>query len=858
MTKEFEQTAFRVILETSREASFAVIRYLREHSARWKMLDCLEQFCVSATSGNINVLWRLKDAFSAHYTDRGQHPKQVIAVASHFLRLATTSAQAPSTDWKSRYSRFIRTHVDPLWWPEDIREEILTKEGWSPPRPKDPHESAPPRTEQEFSIDGQRLSSGHVTKRLVRSLDKFIETAEKLRSQNDHLYTDRLIREAFASQSAQITNLTGALRLWEFAKTSQDLTEPEALSILSSKLLDGGETDKSYDCLLAAYQRENEYYWGREPRGAKYLQELSARDSDRVHAFFVDRSQGAFESDYGGFALPLTIASFFAATRQVEPLRRVFEDYLDHCKDLFAHLPDNQLYAWLREFREEGRDESSEIIDFLIDLLGEAEIDQGDRLLHAIGSLAKEEAALVCKAVCSHLSTAQPLLLDRLENLVDAMSTVCPCDLAIHATSLIPFFSQPHFRRRMIFAEIVERIRSHADIAQEILDAAAQAMRAYSGTIAYPSRRFIAAEPSPEFVEFLDRGALFDFRDRVRGVCELLQIHPAIVLFDIERRLCETGWCVDEENERLKEDWDGQVHRNKVVWIISRFHVRVCELLQDFVHRAVENERYSAETVASVTNVLRIGDPKWIREVAYPKPRDVKMIEVTDAVAWIEEAKSHPELMTERLKKEGWTTLYEVDRFAQSDGWHPECLLDLNVRSLLVPPEIADAPGRWPDVNQWTADFECRSAEENLTLEEASNRLRASTSLTDSNAAEPAPLVVRHFGGHMFVAMRCALSLHPRWLSDLEIRLPEILKNGSVVARIEQWQQGYEDEAYTRELLSIGIRLVARNDWLSELLARTGMALAISRMERREYDKDFWDDKSDLIAEQHSQQVFVP
>jgi len=161
-------------------------------------------------------LWRLKDAFSAQYTDRGQHPKQVIAVASHFLKLATTSARARTTDWKNRYSRFIRTHVDPLWWPEDIRDEILKEEGWSPPRWKDPHEPAPLRTEQEFSIDGEKLSRADVMMRLAQSLDEFIQTAEKLRSQNDRLYIDGVIREAFAIQSAQIKNLVEALQLWQF------------------------------------------------------------------------------------------------------------------------------------------------------------------------------------------------------------------------------------------------------------------------------------------------------------------------------------------------------------------------------------------------------------------------------------------------------------------------------------------------------------------------------------------------------------------------------------------------------------------------------------------------------------------
>jgi len=613
----------------------------------------------------------------------------------------------------------------------------------------------------------------------------------------------------------------------------------------------------SFDCLLAAYGRASDY-WGRQPQAQSYLAELCTRDVNRVRDFLVERSQGAFRTDYGGFELPQTIASFFAASGQIPRLRQVFEDYLQHCQELFAHLPPSNLYDWLRDYRETGLDEPTEVINFLLDLLGESEIDQGDRLLHVLADLANRDPSLVCRASCNRLSSAEPLLLNRLETLIGALSEICPTKLADNATFLTPLLLQPNFRRRMIMVEVVRRLRARAQLPADLLSAADSAERAYMPLISYPSRRFIVSEPSNEFVRFIKRGALFDFRDRMRGVCDLLRIHPAIVLSYIERALVESGWSEDEERERLKEDWDHQVHEQKVVWIIPRFHTRVSDLLQEFVHRAVENGRYDVQTVKTLTNVLRLGDPKSVRELPKPKPADVHMINVSDGATWVSELNNTPALNAQVLEQTGWTTVYEHNRLSQTDGWHPKFVSTVTVRSLLVSPADASQSETWPTVGTWTARMPCTNTDENLTIAGADKLVLEGVGATSVHSNDVAPFVLHHVNGTMFVGMRLILAVHPAWLPEAcSIEGLEVRFGGQTIARVEQWQQGYEDEAYNRELLSLGVRLKVENNWLHSLLHDRERALVIATTEEREYRENFWDRAPTSMSERTAYKVLI-
>jgi hypothetical protein len=69
----------------------------------------------------------------------------------------------------------------------------------------------------------------------------------------------------------------------------------------------------------------------------------------------------------------------------------------------------------------------------------------------------------------------------------------------------------------------------------------------------------------------------------------------------------------------------------------------------------------------------------------------------------------------------------------------------------------------------------------------------------------------------------------------------DFVGNGDTVAKYEAWQGGYQDEAYTREKLSSGVRFRVRRQFLSDICDRYGKILCIRIDEKREYHKSIYD-----------------
>jgi hypothetical protein len=112
-TEYFEQAVFRVILQTSREAAFALVRFFRENTGRWKTLDCLEQFVTATETGDPDVLWTLKDAFTPHFIEPGRHARQVARIAGRLRDVGMRLEPSKTAAWRELYNTFIRTHLDP-------------------------------------------------------------------------------------------------------------------------------------------------------------------------------------------------------------------------------------------------------------------------------------------------------------------------------------------------------------------------------------------------------------------------------------------------------------------------------------------------------------------------------------------------------------------------------------------------------------------------------------------------------------------------------------------------------------------------------------------------------------------------
>src|SRR5207249_7880249 len=101
----------------------------------------------------------------------------------------------------------------------------------------------------------------------------------------------------------------------------------------------------------------------------------------------IAKIREALDSPHQGFNIPRTAAIACDILGNVETLTRLFDDFLLHCQELFAQLPNYRRFDELRDWTELERDEKTQIVDLMIDRLQSPEIDAGNRLLFAICKL---------------------------------------------------------------------------------------------------------------------------------------------------------------------------------------------------------------------------------------------------------------------------------------------------------------------------------------------------------------------------------------------------------------------------------------------------------------------------------------
>lgn len=859
-TQDFEQAVFRIILQTNREAAFALIRYFRNNSGRWKMLDCLEQFCATAQTGDSEVLWTLKDAFTPHFVETGRHPKQVIRTAQILRNLGKKQCPTCAEGWDERYNIFIRTHIDPAWWPDDVWNIVTAKEGRPAYHARDPYSpaSVSKGSELEISLAGKSISREEIQQLLEESVDSFCRTVGNLRTEDSYFFDRGMIGSAFRRHVEKAQSVEIVLRLFDLAQNVRDWIGPENFQIIANRLFDFGDSNAGFDSLLLAYRRSCEYGSGTE-KAQPYLSALCERDRKRVSDFLAELCGEKLKADYGGYELPLMIARYFYTVGDIDRLRNLFDDYITHCQELFDYLPRDEQFGWLREFGETGRDASEEIVDFIIDLIGEPEIDQAHRLVRVLVDLSKTRPELVCRVVSRRMPDSDPLLRDRLEVLLDALSCLCPTVMSPHLEQFTPMLAEPNFRLRSEIIRIFRHIAEKAHIPEHISSIADKAECEYSNLIPHSSSPFlIFSEPSPEFFKLSQRALLPSLRCQLLGICDLLQIPLEIILSYIERRMRETGWNENEETERLKDDWRGNGRDHRMVWIVPRFQTDFSNLLQNLVHQVVENGSYDATTIHALKNIVRCGDPNFLARLPEVKPADVPTLDIVDGVAWIEQGREPSSLEVEVLSQDGWTTIYEERVLSQTEGSNPKFIANLRVQSVLAQPAATSDSENWP-VSEWSDTIPIYHLSENLTLEEASIRLADEAKSIEGFSGEFLPLISVHNNNKAFQGYSTIAFLHPIWVNryDLSFQGNVLFFKGQCIARMEHWQEGYVDDCYSRDLLSTGVRLIVRNDWLKMVQRDYELAFIIEKKERRKFFEHTWRPEPTSKSDRNTRVVYT-
>src|SRR5207248_7257525 len=132
---------------------------------------------------------------------------------------------------------------------------------------------------------------------------------------------------------------------------------------------------------------------------------------------------------------------------------------------------------------EDGRNESAEIVAFLMDLVGEPEIEQAKRLVRVLTDLAKARPQIICRVTCERVVKAEPLLRERLGMLIESLALACPAVLASHVETLIPLLKEQNFGLRMTLIRTIRCVAASAAIPASVNSAVDLAEREYSPLI---------------------------------------------------------------------------------------------------------------------------------------------------------------------------------------------------------------------------------------------------------------------------------------------------------------------------------------------------------------------------------------
>ncbi len=218
-----------------------------------------------------------------------------------------------------------------------------------------------------------------------------------------------------------------------------------------------------------------------------------------------------------------------------------------------------------------------------------------------------------------------------------------------------------------------------------------------------------------------------------------------------------------------------------------------------------------------------------------PKSGEVPFLTVEDKVVWFQELSTSNNFQQREMPKDGWVTLFESRKLSQDKTFERPFVSYLMTVSSLLEPALTLDSNQIQAHAEWSEDISFCHPYESMTWKQARAILTQSTRNPTESLSLPAVSMKENpilFTGFHYIA-----SL-PSWLIrdfDLVFRGPNLFRGKTQVARFDYWQGGYVDEAYSRELLSEGIRVLVRVDFLKEVLDFIDMRLCRKLTEKRTY-----------------------
>jgi hypothetical protein len=548
-------------------------------------------------------------------------------------------------------------------------------------------------------------------------------------------------------------------------------------------------------------------------------------------------------TEYSGFEVPGLVANAYYVLEDVEKLKKVYDDYLHYCQELFAQLPRQNRYQWLKAYSAKADDWHQAAIHFLVDVLDTVDIDAGNRLVDAYRELCLARPELTLPVFIERLSHTDTLVKSRLLIILYAVSYHAPQLLLPYVDKIAEYLDVNHFQWKMLILKLLQSVLQHGTVSKQIQRKIERVEYRYSSRVASSTFRLLHISPSFQFVKLFTKRTLRTIQRQIASCCHILSLDQEAVLAKIEQTLKQEGWTVEKTTEKLKNEWNDYVHPQgyPYVPIITSFEQNVLYIFNQLLNEIVEKTGVDIEQVEALWRIIQPVDPEFKLSNIQPRPHDISPLSVSNEDKWLSELKSdQAEIIRKPVARE-WLTLYEKRVVSQHDGYSNSYRLATFIHSSLVKQGILPSEELLED--SWNVLELVRfDDDEFVTLQQAREHLTTRQFLPTDELilrSPSLPVVSMTSNSPLFLGYSTILSL-PRYLIEkygLVYRNFDLYDNDECVVKYEIWQEGYEDDPYSRDLLSHGTRLLIHRSLLATMFQDYHVELFQGIFEKRVYFK---------------------
>ena len=853
-TKYFTRAAFSTVLAVNRPAAFDLLKQFSRSIARWKMQDCLEEYILSAEDGDPGYLWCLSKSFTNHFNDDGRHCKQIIGTRQHIVDLVRKScSEDVQRVFEDRFRHFVLTEITPRYWPDNLKDEF----SFSIPSDSDGNNgddaALSDDIQSDFILNGQSMTREDIAEKCRESFSEFLVILEKLKTGNERFRERDLLYVTLRHHIKEARSTEDLISIKKYLKSQGRWQNLSIIECLAERFLEFGDQDNAIACFDLAYACYNGnnalgYVWRSNP---KYLAAIAKVNRTTAEMCLLKKCYDSANRSEGGYDTTPMAATDLDILNEPGLLEAVFNDFLTHCESMFAQLPQDNDYAWLKEYAGPTCNENQLILQFSIEDLDTPEIDHGQRLIHALTILAIARPQSAIPTLIDRTLFASGRVFRRLLIILHALAAKNPDLLASHQQTLAKLLDREDFFCRQSMMHILQCVSKVSPLEPSIATAVQRIERKYSASRSHSSYR-MSSNSSFTFSSFFKRNTLFHFSDQVSLMEKILRLQPESLVAAIEERLNTQNWSIDEERSRVKDDWDGNKHPQgwPVVWITTEFQELVTEELWSILNEAVEKMKLSQDQIYWLWQTIQMFDPEHVVQGTMPRPLDIETLRVVDKEAWFRELDAIKSLQvgdtsTEELDPD-WITVSEIRILAHEEKYNVPYRQEISLQATLIPMQVYGSAYELDELELAPEPIVPASAM-SITLEQARDVLINRGSYALDLSDECFPLIAEHKNPMTFLGYWSICSLASFIIEEFNLLFEgfDITKEGEVVAKYEAWQEGYQGESYTREKISFGVRLRVRRDFLSEICRHYQRMLCISINERREFYKSIHDKSPD-------------